>query len=204
MTTTIIGQARVDPSVWQLQPGYEVLLIEAQGLRPGPSDAVSEAILGPAEQLAAQKVAGRPLTAVPELAAWRAAYQSFGAKPQGTRPSVEALLRRLEEGLPRVDRLTDIYNAVSIAHLLPVGGEDLAAYVGPPVLTRASGGEPFDTVTGGEAVLEHAEPGEIIWQDDAGITCRRWNWRQCTRTRLTATTTHAIFILDWLPADSTT
>jgi B3/4 domain-containing protein len=57
---------------------------------------------------------------------WRLPYQAFGAKPKRTRPSVEALLRRVEGGLPRIDRLTDIYNAISVRHLLPVGGEDLA------------------------------------------------------------------------------
>jgi DNA/RNA-binding domain of Phe-tRNA-synthetase-like protein len=47
---------------------------------------------------------------------------AFAAKPQRSRPSVEALLRRLEpNGLPRIDRITDIYNAVSIAHVLPIG-----------------------------------------------------------------------------------
>jgi len=30
------------------------------------------------------------------------------------------------------------------------------------------------------------------------VTCRRWNWRQCTRTRLTAQTTRALFIVDGL------
>ena len=131
---------------------------------------------------------------------WRAAFREFGAKPQRTRPSVEALLRRVPDGMPRVDRLTDAYNAVSIAHVLPVGGEDLDRYVGPPRLIRAGGGEDFDTSAGGEPVLEHPEPGEVVWRDDAGVTCRRWNWRQCTRTRLTGSTRNAIFILDALGA----
>ena len=34
--------------------------------------------------------------------------------------------------------------------------------------------------------------------DDGGVTCRRWNWRQGTRTQLTADTTAALFILDAL------
>ena len=31
-----------------------------------------------------------------------------------------------------------------------------------------------------------------------GITCRRWNWRQCVRTRLSQGTTDALFIIDAL------
>ena len=38
----------------------------------------------------------------------------------------------------------------------------------------------------------------MIWRDDAGVTCRRWNWRQCARTRLTTGTTRAVFFLDAL------
>jgi DNA/RNA-binding domain of Phe-tRNA-synthetase-like protein len=58
------------------------------------------------------------------VASWREAYRAFGAKPQRTRSSLEALLRRASSGLPRVNRLTDIYNAISVLHQIPLGGDD--------------------------------------------------------------------------------
>ena len=97
-----------------------------------------------------------------------------------------------------MNRLTDIYNAVSMLHQLPLGGEDLNRYSGAPRLVRATGTEPFDTVAGGIAVTEHPDPGEVVWCDDAGVTCRRWNWRQARRTQLRDDTTAALFILDAL------
>ena len=106
----------------------------------------------------------------------------------------------MEAGLPRIDRITDVYNAVSVAFLLPVGGEDLARYAGPARLVRAGGDEEFDTLAAGQPVAEHPEPGEVVWRDDRGVTCRRWNWRQCARTRITGTTTTAVFVLDGLAA----
>src|SRR5262249_62178050 len=133
---------------------------------------------------------------LPEVAEWREAFRAFGAKPQRTRPSVEALLRRVDTGLPRIDRITDAYNAVSIARLLPVGGEDLARYAGAARLVRAAGDEDFDTSADGQPVIEHPQLGDVIWRDDLGVTCRRWNWRQCVRTRITASTTSAMFVLD--------
>jgi DNA/RNA-binding domain of Phe-tRNA-synthetase-like protein len=33
--------------------------------------------------------------------------------------------------------------------------------------------------------MDQPEPGEVIWRDDDGVTCRCWNWRQCVRTRIT-------------------
>ncbi len=194
-----LATAAVDDAVFALRPDYRALLVTADGLRGGTSDEVSERVLATAEATARDRLGGRRPEELPELAAWREAYRAFGARPQRTRPSVEALLRRLDpDGLPRIDRITDVYNAVSVAHLLPLGGEDRAAYTGPPRLVRADGTEPFDTTAGGEPVVEHPEPGEVVWRDDAGVTCRRWNWRQGVRTRITTGTTGALFVLDVL------
>src|SRR5215472_13271534 len=192
--------AEVAAEVRALRPDYAGLLIVAEGLQPGPSDRASEALLADGEDRARKHLGGARPEELPQVAEWREAFRAFGAKPQRTRPSVEALLRRVETGLPRIDRITDAYNAVSVARLLPVGGEDLARYAGPTRLVRADGGEDFDTFADGQPVVEHPEPGEVVWRDDRGVTCRRWNWRQCARTRITATTTAAVFILDGLAA----
>jgi DNA/RNA-binding domain of Phe-tRNA-synthetase-like protein len=53
-----------------------------------------------------------------------------------------------------------LYNAVSVLHQLPLGGEDLTRYTGAPRLVRATGQEPFDTVADGNAVTEYPDPGE--------------------------------------------
>jgi DNA/RNA-binding domain of Phe-tRNA-synthetase-like protein len=195
-----LAAVSVAPDVLDLRPDYRVLVLVAEGLEPGPPDGLSDELLARAETRAQIALDGRAPEDVPEVADWRAAYRAFGAKPQRTRPSVEALLRRLDAGLPRIDRLTDAYNAVSIANLVPVGGEDLDQYQGPARLVRAAGDEDFDTVAHGEPAVEHPKPGEVIWRDDAGVTCRQWNWRQCTRTRMTQATTNAVFIIDGLAA----
>lgn len=196
--TDFLDAARVDPAVFTLRPDYRALLMTAEGLTPGPSDDTSEALLREAEAAAHQALQRQPVDQLPHIAAWREAYRAFGSKPQRTRNSVEGLTRRAESGLPRVNRLTDIYNAVSVLHQLPLGGEDLAHYHGSPHLIRAGGTEPFDTTADGESVTEHPDPGEVVWCDDAGVTCRRWNWRQARRTALTDDTTSALFIFDAL------
>ena len=195
---SILAAATVGEDVYALRPDYRALLLAVVGIEPGPSDAASEALLVNAEESARELLATQPVEEVPHVAAWRDAYRGFGAKSQRTRHSLEALLRRAPDGLPRVNRLTDVYNAVSVLHRVPVGGEDLDAYAGPPRLVRATGAEPFDTVSSGETVVEHPEVGEVVWCDDAGVTCRRWNWRQARRTALTDGTTSALFILDAL------
>src|SRR5581483_4995109 len=92
----------------------------------------------------------------------------------------------------------DLYNSLSVRFGAPFGGEDADLYVGPPRLGIATGSETFDTVRGGEAVFENPEHGEVIWRDDHGVTCRRWNWRQCRRTALSPSTRNLWFIIDRL------
>jgi DNA/RNA-binding domain of Phe-tRNA-synthetase-like protein len=195
-----LAGAHVAADVYELRPDYRAMLLAVSGIRPGPSDDASEELLRTAEQAAAGWAELGPVEELPHVAAWRDAYRSFGAKPQRTRNSLEALLRRAATGLPRVNRLTDIYNAVSVLHLVPVGGEDLDRYAGPPRLVRATGSERFGTVVDAEVVVvvDHPDPGEVIWRDDEGVTCRRWNWRQARRTRLTDETSAGLFILDAL------
>jgi DNA/RNA-binding domain of Phe-tRNA-synthetase-like protein len=194
-----LAGAVVDRPVFSLRPDYRVLLLAVDGIVPGPSDTASEALLEAAEASARAATADVPVDRLPHVAAWREAYRAFGGKPQRTRNSVEALLRRAAgPGLPRVNRLTDLYNAISVLHRIPLGGEDLTRYVGSPRLVRASGDEPFDTTADGETIIEHPLPGEVVWSDQAGVTCRRWNWRQARRTQLTDHTTTAVFILDAL------
>jgi DNA/RNA-binding domain of Phe-tRNA-synthetase-like protein len=171
----------VDDSVLALRPDFAVLIVTAHGLRNGPTDDRSRAWLEAASTVEVQ---------TDKIDAWKDAYRAFGAKPQRTRPSVDALTRRLP--LPEINQVVDAYNSISVKHALPIGGEDLDKYVGPARLVRATGDE------ASEEALGQPEPGEVIWRDDIGVTCRRWNWRQVVRTRLTEETTNAIFLLERL------
>ena len=60
----------------------------------------------------------------------------------------------------------------------------------------AVGDEEFD---GGDPPA----PGEIVWRDDLGVTCRAWNWRQGVRTRITETSDHVYFLLETIEQEGT-
>jgi DNA/RNA-binding domain of Phe-tRNA-synthetase-like protein len=181
----------VNAAVWALRPDYVALSIVVRGGRNEASAAHSGTL---------SATMPRPGWAEPHLASWRRAYKAFGAKPQRTPCSAEALWRRLERdgALPSINAIVDLYNAVSVTYGVPVGGEDLSAYVGAPRLVRAAGNEPFETTREGQPAIEMVEPGEVVWRDDQGVTCRRWNWRQTPRTRIGVTTTDLWFVLERL------
>ncbi|WP_329129151.1 phenylalanine--tRNA ligase beta subunit-related protein [Streptomyces caniferus] len=188
----------VSDEVRALAPGFGYLTVEAHGLTNGPSDEAGAALLDEATRRLAERLDGRAPQDDPHIAAWRAAYTAFGSKPSRTRNSAEALARRAlaDGGLPRINRLVDLYNALSVAHLVPVGGEDLDRIQGDMRLVRAVGDEPFVTAADGAGTVEHPDAGEVVWCDDEGVTCRRWNWRQGVRTRLNEDSVSALFLLE--------
>jgi DNA/RNA-binding domain of Phe-tRNA-synthetase-like protein len=71
-----------------------------------------------------------------ETAAVRTMYKQVGIDPTKTRPSNEALLRRVRKGmtLPRVNALVDVINWSSVEFQLPYGLYDLAHVAGDVTL----------------------------------------------------------------------
>ena len=187
----------LDPQLAEIAPGFRALSISVEATQIEHPQVSKDALEKACESL----VADTPVWAKSHLAAWANAFRLFGAKPQRTPCSAEALRKRvLRDGsLPSIDPIVDLYNAISIKYAIPVGGENFDAYIGGPRLTIADGTELFDTTKDGSAANESPEKGEVIWRDDHGVTCRRWNWRQGTRTRLDSNTKRMWFILESLP-----
>ncbi|MGR3991510.1 MULTISPECIES: B3/B4 domain-containing protein [Pseudomonas] len=187
----------IDPRIAELTPGFRAVSVVVEA-----APIVNPGVAAEAMERAYQVVeAGTAHWADAHLAAWGDAFRKFGVKPQRTPCSAEALLKRVKKDgkLPTIDPVVDLYNAISIQYAIPVGGENFAAYVGMPRLTIADGSEEFDTMKSGELANEPPDAGEVIWRDDQGVTCRRWNWRQGVRTRLDANAKQMWFILESLP-----
>lgn len=196
---------RLAPDFLDLFPEALIGVVRVRGCdnsRRGDSSAESavEAELQQAAAAAANRFAGAALADEPRIACWRDAYRRFGANPKQSPSSIESLLRRaVKGGGPRpINPLVDLYNAVSLTHLLPAGGEDLAHVRGDVVLCRAGAAEP-PLILLGDAEPRPPHPGEVIYRDDLSALCRRWNWREADRTKLTADTRDALLVLEALP-----
>lgn len=135
------------------------------------------------------------------LQSWADAYREFGEKHKKTPSSAYALIKRYEKTgeIPVINPIVDLYNRISIEYGIPAGGEDIDKYQGVPTLKVSDGTDPFETTKSGEVVTENPRAGEIIWRDNMGVTCRRWNWRQGPRTRIDEVTKNFWFVLEALP-----
>ncbi|HZP19926.1 MAG TPA: phenylalanine--tRNA ligase beta subunit-related protein [Bauldia sp.] len=137
---------------------------------------------------------------IPGVAAWRRAYRAFGIKKTSYRSSVERLVKNVlaGRGLPEINDFVDAYNAVSLAHVMPAGADDLDHVAGNVRFRYSRLGDQFlDMALGGEPGVEVPDndppkEGEVVYADDEKLLCRRWNWRQDRRSLVTPWTHRAI------------
>jgi len=193
----LVVSPSITPEIYRIAPGFRALSISINAA-PVLHPSIGEIALREACEAV---LAGEPQWAESHMSAWADVFQKFGSKPKRTPCSADALRKRVIRSgtLPALDPIVDLYNAVSLRYAIPVGGENIAAYRGLPRLAVAQGTEPFDTIKEGEKIIEYPAPGEVIWCDDIGVTCRRWNWRQGIRTRLGIEAQQMWFILESLP-----
>jgi DNA/RNA-binding domain of Phe-tRNA-synthetase-like protein len=183
-------------------PSYRVGVVVAEGLTiPPHRPAALDALIRERESAARARWTGIELARIPGIAAWRQAYKGFGIKQTRYRSSVERLVKNVLAGrdLPRVNAFVDLYNAVSLGHVLPLGADDLDAVTPPFAFRYARPDDSFvdmaDLAADGETAAEPdaPKPGEVVYADAAGtVLCRRWNWRQDARSLIRPQTSRAI------------
>lgn len=186
-----------DPAVLDRFPNTVGGVIWVRGLQTGPtSDALKDMYF--VEQRAVlERLGDTPLSELPSLSAWRRVFSGFGVKPTQYRSAAEALLRRLTKqgDIPSLNALVDLGNLVSIRYALPVAVFDLSDTTGAVTVALAQGNERFTPL--GESAIEHPEPGEVIFVDEAElVSARRWCWRQSAQSAARESTRDALITVE--------
>lgn len=131
-----------------------------------------------------------------ESAAVRTMYKSVGIDPTKTRPSNEALLRRVRKGdtIPRINSLVDIVNWCSLEFQLPYGLYDLSKIVGPVTMRLGADGESYPGIRKDDVNVG----GRITMADDVGAFGNPTS--DSARTMVTTATTEALVVV-YAPAE---
>jgi len=191
-------QFKIDQSILDKFSDVKLGLLVAKGIDNTGRNKQAIAKQQETEKEVRTKLEIETLADHPKIKDWRDAYSTFGAKPKTYKNSVEALLRRVLKGdsLPIINNLVTTYNTISIKHMLPAGGDDLDKINGDICLTIAQGSEQFTMLGGKES--ETVEAGEVIYRDDKEVLCRRWNWRECDKSKMAETTKNVCIVLEGL------
>lgn len=186
----------IDPKIFTQYPNLKLGVVTAKNINNAKRVSTIESLLRGASMQRKREFEKKPLEEDPRILKWHEAYSKFGAKPSSYKCSIEALIQRILEDklIPHVNSLVDLYNYFSLKHVIPVGAEDIDKFFGDIALTTASGIESFRPI--GTVEIKNPKPGEVIYKDRGGVICRRWNYRECERTKITDQTQNAMVVME--------
>lgn len=190
---------KIESDIFERFPGLNIGIVIARQINnQGRNDELMDLIREKEKEILAEYDT-ETLSQYPRIESWRKAYSSFGAKPKKYKSSVESLYRMILNGtnLRHISKIVDIYNHVSIKYMIPVGGDDLAKVDGDIRLKFARGDEIFISLNSQEE--QSAKPGEVVYVDEGEVLCRRWNWRECDKTKMTEATKDVVLVSEGLP-----
>lgn len=127
-----------------------------------------------------------------DIAAVRTMYRRVGIDPTRTRPSSEALLRRVRKGeaVPRINSMVDVCNWCSLEFQLPYGLYDLARVEGDTIeMRRGREGESYAGIRKDDVHVS----GRITLADAQGAFGNPTS--DSARTMVTTATTRALVVV---------
>ncbi len=162
-----------------------------------PSPEIEQLLLQTVEELR-RSFGSEKVQEHPRIKPWRTAFSKLGISGSKFPSSIESMARRILRGdpFPRINPLVDLYNSVSLKHLVPMGGHDLDTLKGNILLRFAEGWEPFTPMGGGERIT--VPKGELVYRDDREVLTRNWVWRQCEKDKTTEKTRNIFIPIDVL------
>jgi DNA/RNA-binding domain of Phe-tRNA-synthetase-like protein len=190
---------RVDPEMWKLFHGMQIVVVTVQGLTV--SDAVAAHISKRWHELWNATSTTHEVSNAqshPRVQPWRKHMSALGVSGQKYPSSIEALLRRALKGAPPPDinPLVDLYNYMSLKHMVPVGGFDAQVLKGTLDLRVSRQGDRFVPLNNDE--LEHLPSGEICYSVGDEVLTRHFVWRQSRVGLIGPETTNAILVAEVL------
>jgi DNA/RNA-binding domain of Phe-tRNA-synthetase-like protein len=185
----------VDPEIFELYPGLKLPVAVAENVEAAADTPGVEKLWRQAWEEAGQLVPNYSnAQSHPRVAAWRDAMASTGVSGRKFPSSVESLLRRAFKGgePPSINPLVDFYNSISLRHVVPAGGFDLAQLGNALELRLTRNGDTFRPLDSTSA--ERVEPGEVAYASGNEILTRHFVWKQ-SHTGLLGESTSSVFLV---------
>jgi DNA/RNA-binding domain of Phe-tRNA-synthetase-like protein len=128
----------------------------------------------------------------PTVRAYRDFYWKLDIDPTKTRPSGEALLRRVLHGdeLPRISTVVDAYNLASLKTIIPISGFDTAR-LKPPLHIRFATNEGFTGI--GKSRPTSLADRTLVLADEQRVLCI-YPYRDCDHSKITLQTRNVLII----------
>lgn len=186
----------IESGVFETLPNVCAGVVAAKGIdntRPYPA---IEALLNLAIADAERRFAGRKVKEDADIVPYREAFRQLGFNPNKYMCSIEALFTRIAKGkgMPHINPLVDLNNAVSLKYTLPMGTHDLGVSAADVKMRFARADDVF--VPFGETEQESPDAGELIYAVGGQVRTRRWTWRQSEQGKIGMESSSVFFPID--------
>ncbi|MES1240319.1 MAG: phenylalanine--tRNA ligase beta subunit-related protein [Acidobacteriota bacterium] len=188
----------IDPAILERFPACRVGGFLARGLAAAAHRVKLEPAATLVAPLTVQGVTVEGISEEPRIREWRRAYQESGVKPSTYKGSAEQLARRLLKGswistpLP----LVNLYSAVSVKHLTPMGAYDVARLPEPEVVLRLPREGDVFHPRGAKPEDMPLKPTVPIYASGSEVTCWAFNHRDSSVTSLLPETEVGLFMAE--------
>jgi DNA/RNA-binding domain of Phe-tRNA-synthetase-like protein len=191
-------QFNVHPEIFERFAGLNLAVVVAHGIdneaeQPGVEEKWRK-VWAEAEKAAVYGNA----QSHPGVKPWREHFTAMGVSGKQFPSSIEAVLRRaLKGGEPfQINPLVDFYNTVSLEHVVPAGGFDLAQIEGPLELRLSRSGDTFMALD--EDKPQAVPAGEVAYADGQTILTRHFVWRQASTALIVPATRSVVLVSEVL------
>ena len=153
--------------------------------------------------------AGTKVKEDPVVVPYREAFRALGINPSRYSCSIEALMDRIAKGkgMPSINSIVDLGNAVSLKYKLPIGAHDMGSFVREDgsgrgcedtglVVRLATDEDCFVPFGAGEGEFDNPDVGEAVYVSGHEVRTRRWTWRQSEQGKITEQTSSVLFPID--------
>lgn len=186
----------IDSAVFEKLPDYCVGVVAAKGIDNTKERPEIEEMLNASIALAEGKFLDKKVKEEPEILPYREAFRDLGINPNKYMCSIEALFTRISKGkgMPHINALVDLNNAVSLKYTLPMGTHDLSASDGDMEIRFSRAGDSF--IPFGAEEKETPDEGELVYAVGSDVRTRRWTWRQSEVGKIEPETSYVFFPID--------
>ena len=186
----------VEKEIFEKLPNACFGVVMARGIDNSKAYPEIDRLLDASITAAAQRFEGKKVKEEPDILPYREAFRALDINPNKYLCSIEALFTRIAKGkgMPHINPVVDLGNAVSLKYTLPMGAHDLGGSSEDICIRLAQPGDTF-LPFGGEAE-ETPDSGEVIYAVGHQVRTRRWTWRQSEHGKITPESTGIFFPID--------
>ena len=186
----------IEKEIFEKLPNACFGVVMAKGIDNSKAYPEIEHLLDESIAAAAQRFEGKKVKEEPDILPYREAFRALDINPNKYLCSIEALFTRIAKGkgMPHINPVVDLGNAVSLKYTLPMGAHDLGGSSEDICIRLAQPGDTF-LPFGGE-VEETPDRGEVIYAVGHQVRTRRWTWRQSEHGKITPESTDIFFPID--------